>query len=130
MSVQPGTTLNQDLVFAATDAFQQTLQCPCLQTSLRWTLQTVSIGYETFLFDSASPPPPNSSEIRRPDDELSFGSRHWADFDLDSEDLGAFEVTEVNCMLEAIQDLLPIPLLLNLFFMLYRVPIVACDEAE
>ena len=44
---------------------------------------------KTFLFDS-TPPPPKSSEIRRPVDDLSFDSRHWPDFDLDSAPLSSY----------------------------------------
>ena len=33
---------------------------------------------------------PNSSEIRRPVDDLSLDSRHWADFDLDSAPLSSY----------------------------------------
>ena len=43
---------------------------------------------KTFHFNSA-PPPPNSSEIRRPVDDLRFDSRHWAGFDLDSAPLSS-----------------------------------------
>ena len=58
-----------------------------------------------FFFRFGSPPPhPNSSEIRRPVDDLHFHSRHFAGFDYFSilrlwarisEDLGAIEVSEL-----------------------------------
>ena len=43
---------------------------------------------KTCLFDSAFPP--NSSKIRRPVDDLSFASRHWADLDLYSAPLSSY----------------------------------------
>ena len=47
---------------------------------------------KTFLFDSASPhpPPPDFSQNRRPVDDISFDSQHWADFYLDSAPLSSY----------------------------------------
>ena len=45
---------------------------------------------KTFLFDSASPPPPLiPRRFWRPVDDLRFDSRHWAGFDLDSAPLSS-----------------------------------------
>ena len=55
------------------------------------TASTVTL-FEKMLKTSlfASSPPPSSSEIRRPVEDLSFDSRHWADFDLDSAPLSMY----------------------------------------